>query len=197
MAGEVTGAESKHQYKELDICYDPYFIENGDDKDNYLTFTLDLSETTETGRFNGTRLDFTGIDLKNAGFNEFDICFVGLFRTEEEADAFVEAYLETLGWENPDGPSIEVPGDETDAPVGGGDETDAPAGNETDAPAGNETDAPTAEETKAPAKEENKKDDAATTTDEGGCGSFVGFGAMAVVAVAAVAGMVSFKKKED
>ena len=201
MAGDVTGAESKHQYKELDICYDPYFIENGDDKDNYLTFTLDLSETTETGRFNGTRLDFSGIDLKNAGFNEFDVCFVGLFRTEEEADAFVEAYLETLGWENPDGPSTDVPGGDNDteaATNGGNDETNAPTGEETNAPAGEETNAPAGEETKAPAKEENKKDDAAnTTTEEGGCGSFVGFGAMAVVAVAAVAGMVSFKKKED
>lgn len=56
----------------------------------------------------------------------------------------------------------------------------------------------TTAETKAPAVEttEAAADDAATT-EEGGCGSFVGFGAMAVVAVAAVAGMVSFKKKED
>ncbi len=40
-----------------------------------------------------------------------------------------------------------------------------------------------APETEAPAKS--------------GCGSVVGFGAVAIVAVAAVAGMVSFKKKED
>ena len=184
MAGDIIAAESKHQYKELDICYNPYLIENGEDSDNYLTFTLDISETSETGRFNGTRLDLSGIDLKNGGFNQFEICWVGLFRTTEEADAFVEAYLETLGWENPDGTHT------------GDNETEAPAGNETEAPAGNETNA-TEAETKAPAKEENKKDDAAAPAEEGGCGSFVGFGAMAVVAVAAVAGMVSFKKKED
>ena len=102
MAGDVVAPESKHQYRELDICYDAYFIENGEDSDNYLTFTLDISETSETGRFNGVRLDMSGIDLKNYGFNEFDICFVGLFRTEEEADEYVEAYLESLGWLNPD-----------------------------------------------------------------------------------------------
>ena len=42
------------------------------------------------------------------------------------------------------------------------------------------------------------KADADDATDEnGGCGSFVGFGAVAMIAVTAVAGVVSFKKKED
>ena len=102
MAGDVVYPELKHRYRALDICYYPYLIKNDDDSDNYLTFTLDFDETTETGRFNGVRLDMNGIDLKNAGFNEFDICWVGLFRTEEDADAYTEAYLKALGWEDDD-----------------------------------------------------------------------------------------------
>ena len=199
MVGDIIAADPKHAYNELDICYDPYLIENGEDADNYLTFTLDFSDTEETGRFNGVRIDAQGVDLKNQGFNEFEMCWIGLFRTEEEATAFVEEYLTALGWINPDGEEETQPsgGDNTDteAPVGTDVETQAPAGTEaeTQAPAGTEAG------TKAPAsnnKEDNKNDSAATT-EEGGCGSFVGFSAMAVVAVAAVAGMVSFKKKED
>ena len=102
MAGDVITADSKHGYSSIDMCYEPYIVYD----DSYLTFTLDISETVESGRFNGVRLDVECIDLENAGFNEFDICFVGLFRNEEEAYAYVEEYLTKLGWgeSEPDDP---------------------------------------------------------------------------------------------
>ena len=112
MVGDIIAADPKHAYNELDICYDPYLIENGEDADNYLTFTLDFSDTEETGRFNGVRIDAQGVDLRTQGFIEFEMCWIGLFRTEEEAQAFAEAYLTELGWEN----GCTLPDEETTHP---------------------------------------------------------------------------------
>ncbi|MBE6583396.1 MAG: hypothetical protein E7649_00250 [Ruminococcaceae bacterium] len=101
-----------------------------------------------------------------------------------------------------------APDEETTAPD---EETTAPD-EETTAP-DEETTAPD-EETTAPDEETTKAEDTETTTSKvekpnddddddkdddkqsGGCGSVAGFGAMAIVAVAAI-GLISFKKKED
>ncbi len=40
-------------------------------------------------------------------------------------------------------------------------------------------------------------DSSSTPTEDGGCGSFAGFGTVAVVAVSAISGLVSFKKKKE
>ena len=208
---------------ELDMCYDPVII----DGDNYLYFWVDLSELDKEGRFNGVRFDAAGCDLVNDGFNTFEMLWTGLFRDVEEAEGYALAYLEAIenGGEftPPEVDTTAPAGDDTT--VEASDDTTAEAGDDTTAEATQAateattaeatqaaTEATTAEatqaateatqattaETKAPTAEttEAAADDAATT-EEGGCGSFVGFGAMAVVAVAAVAGMVSFKKKED
>ena len=97
MAGDVISANQDHIFREIDVCDDPYLItnENGG-VDSYLTFTVDMTGK-ETGRFNGVRMDANGIDLETPGFNVFDMCWIGLFRTEEEATAFAEAYLANLG----------------------------------------------------------------------------------------------------
>ena len=97
-----------------------------------------------------------------------------MFRSVEEAEAYAEAYFTELGWvEETEAPTTEAPTEEATEVV-----TEAPEAT-TEAPA---VDIPV-EGTDAPAK-------------KSGCGSVVGFGAIAIVAVAAVAGMVSFKKKD-
>ena len=101
-----------------------------------------------------------------------------------------------------DAPETQAP--ETQAPETQAPETQAP---ETEAPKDDVTEAPKDEETTKKAEETTKKAEQTTekaeqTTeapkggDKKGCGSVVGFGAVAVV-VAVAAGFVSFKKKED
>lgn len=204
ITGEFIGADDKHKASEINLCYDPIFK----DGDSYLYFYVDTSEDINwdaEGRFNGARLDLNDIVLDTPGRNGFDVCFMALFRSVEEAEAYV---LNWIGVEEEDETDAPAVGDETDAPVGG-DETDAPAGDETDAPAGNETDAPADDETNAPAGNETQTPDKGddnnkgeanvpTTGDDttgGGCGSFVGFGAIAVIALIAGVGFAAFKKE--
>ena len=177
MTGDITAASGDCKVNELNMPESPYVI----DGHSYLYFFYDFSDEgtpfEAKGRFNSLRIDFTGVDVSTAGANTFDVCFGAMFRSVEEAEAYAEAYFTELGWvEETEAPTTEAPTEEatevvTEAPEA---TTEAPA-DATEAPAGNETDAP---------------------AKKSGCGSVVGFGAIAIVAVAAVAGMVSFKKKD-
>ena len=144
------------------------------------------------GRINATRFDFF-VDMGTPGANEFDVVMQGFFRNTEDAVAYAEAYLAANGWE-PEGGDVETdPTPDTDtsesAPAGSETET-APAGGETEsAPAGSETET-------APAGSETETAPAGDNTASGGCFGTVGFGAIAIVAVAAVAGFVTLKKKD-
>ena len=181
--GDDTAPSDTNKLKNIDVCEESYQI--GDD--NYIYFFQDVlaDKPNYTGRINACRFDFVDIDLSTPGANEFDIELIAFFRTEEEAEAYAEKHLTSLGWT-----------DESDE-----DDNDAPADDETETSAGNETEAPATNETEAPATNNNANNtnnDAATNEGESsGCGSVVGFGAIAVVATAAVAGFVTFKKKED
>lgn len=183
MSGEYVKPSPNQYIKYIDMCHNPYVI--GDD--TYLYFYVDMAAEKEgiEGRIHGTRFDFSEIDFATPGANAFDIEMIAFFRTVEEMEEYMDNYFVSLGWEADDednDDTTEAPADDdtTEAPVGGDDTTEAPAGNDdqTEAPAGNNGG--------------DKTDDA-----KGGCGSVVGFGAIAVVAMAAVAGFVSFKKKED
>jgi hypothetical protein len=102
---------------------------------------------------------------------QWDINFMGYFRSIAEAQAYTAARLDmTAATEEPTEEKTEAP--ETEAP-----ETNAP---ETNAPeqGGDATQAPDGEQTTAPAKE--------------GCGSVIGFSAIAILAAAAAA--VALKK---
>ena len=133
-----------------------------------------------SGRINGARYDVAGVDVSTPGANAFDLLYMAWFRSVDEAEAYVQNTMKELGWKDAE-ETTEAPEETTEAPE---ETTAAPAGDATtEAPAGDTTEAPAGNETEAPAKS--------------GCGSVVGFGAIAIVAVAAVAGMVSFKKKED
>ena len=156
-----------------------YFI----GEDSYLAFIHDVSADLKTeenpdgkfeGRINATRFDMVGVDLVNPGANEFDIVMQCFFKTEEDARAYAEAYFTSEGWEG-------HPDEETDPKVENT-ETESESESESET----ETDAKT--ESKAPATDDN--------ASSGGCSGTVGFGAIAIVAIAAVAGFVTLKKKD-
>jgi hypothetical protein len=177
--GEAIQPAPENLVEYLDVSDEPIII--GDD--TYLMFYIDMSDPyapfRATGRINAARMDFYEIDTDTPGKNAFDICWMGFFRTTQDAESYVYSYLNYTPGENTT--------EETDAPSVGGDDTEAPAvgGDETNAPdAKDETGAPTAD---------NKGDTAAKS----GCGAVIGFGAIATVTLAAAAGTIFFKKKED
>ena len=163
-AGDVMGPK--------DGCTLPFSIYDGEffgEDEEYVFVPVDISDLWE-GRINCVRLDFNmGEDQSNW---EFEICFAGMFRSENEAYAYAQTWLAGIGEET---------GIATDAPTN-------PPEDDTDAPTDAATDAPT-----------NAGDDA---TDEGGndgdaapgCASVVGMGAVAILAAAAAA--VALKKKD-
>ena len=177
--GDVLAADDSHVIRQVDGAYDPYVIEEGEHAGNYLYFYADLSDPytvswEPTGRINGVRVDVTGLDVETAGKSTFDVCWVGCFRNVDEAETYVEKYMTTLGWVDPyateDEETTEAPEVTTEAPEV---TTEAPEVN-TEAPVGGDDEEP-----------------------KSGCGSVVGFGAIALVAVAGACGVVAFRKKED
>ena len=173
MTGEFIGADDQHKASNINMSYDP-IVKDGD---TYLYFYVDTSEDINwdaEGRFNGARLDLNGI-LLEPGKNAFDVCFLAVFRSVEEAEEYV---MNWIGVE-------EENTTDTDAPDGG-ETTAAPSGDK------EETNAPDKDETNTPVSGD-KTDDKA----DGGCGSFVGFGSIAMIALAAGAGCVTFKKRRE
>ena len=164
--------------KGIDIGYDAYDI-NGD---NYLYFFYDTSLDGEkfTGRINGTRFDF-GIDINTPGANEFEVVLQAFFRTTDEAEAFAEDYFKSIGWVDED---IKGPDDDNQ---GGGDGGDV-GGDDTNVPGGDVEE----ESTTTPVQGGDSNDNASS----GGCFGTIGAGAIAIVAVVAVAGFATFKKKD-
>ena len=128
---------------------------------------LDESLTAGDGRIHNVRPYFSVTDTTDPELAEWDVMYMGWFRSIEEAQQYAIGRLEME-------PVTEAP--ETEAP-----ETDAP---ETEAA----TQAPAAD-TGAP-----EETTAAATTTEEGCASVVGFGAVAVLAAAAA--FVALKKKD-
>ena len=139
-------------------------------EDSYLSFIVDTSLYEFDGRINGARFDVKGIDINTPGASSFDVCFIAFFASEKDAEAYFMSYIESLGY---------IPEETTEEETTVADETTAVGGDETTASGGDETTG----STEAPAKK--------------GCGSVVGFGAVAVVAIVSVVGAVSLKKKED
>ena len=129
------------------------------------------------GRIHNVRPFFAVTDTTDPEICEWDVMYMGWFRSVEEAQQYAITRLAMDPvTEAPETEAPEAP--ETEAPAGN--ETEAPAGNETQAPAGNETNAPEGNETEAPKTE--------------GCASVMGLGAVAILAAAAAA--VALKKKD-
>ena len=147
----------------------PFSIYDGEfygEDEEYIFVPVDLTDMWE-GRINSIRLDMAMAE----DVREFELCFAGMFRSVDEAYAYANAWVEGIGLETVDPNATEAPTEPpTEAP------TDAPAEDTTAAPeAGDTTAAP--DETEAPKE---------------GCGSVIGFGAVAILAAAAAA--VALKK---
>ncbi len=178
-AGEYSGATDGNT---IDFSvYDGQFY--GEDEE-YVFVPYDLEGLWE-GRINSIRLD---MNIEDETSREFDLCFAGMFRSETEAYAYAEAWLEARGESSettPDDP------EESEDVTGGNEQTtvadDATQAPDNDTVGGDATQAPDGATTTAAGGE-------TTTEEESGCGAVVGFGAVAVLTAAAAA--VALKKKD-
>ncbi|MBQ7379190.1 MAG: hypothetical protein IJW70_05865 [Clostridia bacterium] len=137
---------------------------------------MDFSEYDEDGwygRINSLRVgfDFNAEDIADAEYNNFNVAFIGAFRTPEEAYAYTEAYLTSLGVD----PTVTTE-PETEAP------TQATTEEDTKAPETNGT-------TEAPSEE--------VTTDAEKTNSCNNIIAAPIVALIAVLGVAFVAKKKD
>ena len=142
------------------------FSEYNDDDPDY--------EAGWEGRINSIRIgfDFNADDVTDETYNNFDLAFIGAFRSPDEAKAFTEAWLAAKGY-SADQVTTEEPTTEeptTEAPT-----TEAPT---TEAPAGSDAEV-TTDATEEPTK---------------GCKALV---AMPVVALVAMLGVAFVAKKKD
>ena len=99
LAGDVIAAGDAHRVSNIGTgCEDVIEV----DGDNYLYFLVDTANEAKTedltGRIHGVRFDALGVNLVNAGRNEFDVCFVAFFRSTGEAEDYIYDFL---GLENP------------------------------------------------------------------------------------------------
>ena len=156
------------------------YSENWDIEDTaYGEWTLglidfsDYNEDGWVGRINSIRVgfDFSADDILDDEYNNFDVAFIGAFRSPEEAQAYTQAWLTAKGYSaeqvTTEEPTTEEP--TTEAPT-----TEAPT---TDAPAGSDG-------------ETTAEGDDST----GGCKALV---AMPVVALVAMLGVAFVAKKKD
>ena len=180
----------------IEICWDPITIDEGDMAGTYLYFWYDTSSEIAinyaggegsrndwTGRIHGVQLEFSNLSTDPAR-GVIPIVWVAFFRNVSEAEAYVMSYLgvQSEGGED----------DTTEAPAGDV-TTEAPAGDvTTEAPAGNVT-----TEAKAEEKTEAKTEANNNNVSPSGCGSVIGASAVAVVALVTLGGAVVLRKKED
>ena len=149
---------------------------DGEELAGYTLILVDLTEMC-SGRINGFRIDFNGVDMNDP---EFDVCYMGCFRSEEEATAYGAAHL-----------GVKAPGDN-----GSEDDTKAPdASTDTDGEQGTTVDpTETTPTTGTTAPNENVTNDPADTEKtEKGCGSVLGVGSIGLIALAGA----YFVKKKD
>lgn len=222
-AGDTVKVDDRFRIRELDMCWDPIVIEEGEMKGSYLYFYVDMSSEDApfeaSGEFRSARFDFTGIKYQEDGRNSFDVMFMALFRTVEEAEEYVMKYL-GLAEDTDDGKTddetdtatddeTDVATDEgtTEAVVDGTEETNGNEGTETNAT----TDAATENGTEANTEktDNTEKESDSKTTEKGtegddandlasGCGASFGIGGAIVALITVLGGAIAFtKKKED
>lgn len=171
-AGERTSADDMY------ILQGNYFDESIiSGEDNYKYGIYDLSdEELWQGRINGVRLDFGSMPYQIAGRNSFDICFLAFFRSEEEAQAYIEAYI---------GTSLNG---------GDGEETTEDSNNNNTETTSTEDPVTTDKATEATTADVTEA--GTTSSDPEGCKSVAGVGAVAIAVVTLGMGAVSFRKKK-
>ncbi len=169
--------------------------------DTYLYFTTNVSEEASwdaSGRINGIRFDIDKINITTPGRNEFDVCFAAFFRNEDEAKTYINEFLTAQGWveeEETDAPTdTETDPQETDPQETNPQETNPQETNpqETNPQETNPQETAPQETDKQTEAGDNTGD----TTSSGGCFGTVGFGAIAMITLAAGVSFVAFKKKK-
>ena len=167
-AGEIMSC--RDDYKTSWSIYDEGCQFYGEDEEYILVVVdmaaLELIDETNSGRIHNIRPFFSVTDTTDLEICQWDMCYMGFFRSVEEAQAYTAGRL-----------SMEAA---TEAPTE--EKTEAPTDAETDAPA-EDTTVAEGETTAAPNETEAPKE---------GCGSVIGFGAVAILAAAAAA--VALKK---
>ena len=169
MTGDNVSPGSACYISDSGVSWDAYYI----GEDSYLSFIVDASWYDFEGRINGARFDVQGVDINTPGAGAFDVCFIAFFASEEDAEAYFMSYIEGLGYI-----SEETTEEETTV---------------------------SEEDTSSSEQQTEVGGDDQTTADDlvpepavkNGCGSVVGFGAIAIAAIVSAVGAVSFKKKED
>ena len=147
------------------------------------TRELDLKGRELSGRINGARFDIQGA---NPDADEFELCYIGWFRSVEEAEVYSRNYL---GIDSSAADTDASGADETEAADNGEDtagEDGTIAAEGTAAEAGTNAEAGTGAEAGTTAG-------TTATTEKGGCASVVGFGLTGLFALAA---LVVLKKKD-
>jgi hypothetical protein len=188
-AGDVMAAQ--------DTCITSWFAFPDDevtftygDNDEYMLVTADLTDMW-TGRINSIRLQFNSFDLSDPEASQFDLMWMGCFRSIEEAQTYASTTLSAQGV------NVGSSGDETEESATTGEqETAAPTtGNEeVTIPAVTETAAVTGEQSTSAGTDADSTVTTDTTNASGsGCASVVG--GAAVVLMAAAAAGVALKKK--
>lgn len=86
MTGDNTVISDKCKIRELDMCWDPTYI-NGE---GYLYFFCDMSDYGFEGAINGLSFEFVGLDN---GKQEFQLLKIGLFESTDDAEAYAEDWL--------------------------------------------------------------------------------------------------------
>jgi len=213
---DATGEGDKYIENYLDEDGNSYLYFMTDWSDTELLHRIGQGAAME-GRIHGVRVDISGVNVIDAGRDTFEICQIAFFKTEAEARAYAKDYISALAdVEIPDDgsgnddeteedtedntePVTEPTTEPTTEPVT--EPTTEPVTEPTTEPATEpekETEAKT-EANKKPAEKETEKNDDDKTVNvnvNAGCGGTVGFGTLAVVALAG-AGLLTFRKKKD
>ena len=187
-AGEIIAAQNDYSVG-WDV-FDENCLLIGADADEYAVIVIDFATLIDEamlakdGRIHSVRPSFSVTDTEDPAVAEWDVCFMGWFRSVEEAQNYSIERLDLTIPEDTEAPETNAPETnvpETNAPETNASETNAPETNasETNAPETNASDT-NAPETEAPA--------------ERGCASVVGFTSGAVLIAAAAA--IALKKKD-
>ena len=195
----MTGKEyaaGNNRFPELEICWEPIIVDEGEKEGQYLYFMYDFGDDllfTAEGRINSIRFDVSGLKYQEAGRNAIDVVFVAFFRTTEEAEEYVQNYL-----------GAEISGEDDETTEEAGDATTEVADDVTTEVADDvttevvdnaTTEAKTEEKTEAKTEANNGSVD--VNVNVSGCGSVIGASAIAVVALVTLGGAVVLRKKED
>ena len=188
----------------IDVCWDPVIVEEGDKAGSYLYFWYDTSsegalafaggegsKSDWTGRIHGVQMEFSHMTLDPAR-NVITFEWVAFFRNVEEAEAYVLSYLGVATEEE----TTEAPIDDVTTEYQVEEKTEAKVDDATtEAKAEEKTEAKGEQGTEA--NNNNNGNNGNDQTASSGCGSMIGAGAAAVIAIVASCGVVLMKKKED